>query len=214
MNTKQPYPIFHNKRSLSPAKKLQLLANAGWTFAKLTIFSLPVYNNDELPAIQKEIKLIYASSFNAYDSYVEFCQRMLLAMNYYPGQYCQTILCDKAPSWFRSETEGYIKTRSLYEDLLAKRKQAPSLHIQWKALAEAVLDITEIYSEEIAAYWTRWFKEREAEVEAKLFIQALQIQNRDTRVFERSIKANMRSCEKLFEASVITGSKNIDQNQY
>lgn len=176
MNTKQLNEEYHYKSGFAAKENLDTLAAAGWTFAKVTLFHSHLYYDHELLQLHRQMVRLMATGNSPYDTYLEFCQRLMLAVDFIT-RYREGVLCTSAIQWFRPTfTDGFARTGPMYERLLQKREQDPLWKKQWKVLAEAILDITEGHSQEKFEYWITWFKKRRARYELFIFVRAIEYQ--------------------------------------
>ncbi|HMK03288.1 MAG TPA: hypothetical protein VK489_03815 [Ferruginibacter sp.] len=112
------------------------------------------------------IRRILLAANNPYNSYMEFCERVLLFRNHLAGHHC--LVVSDPVLWLKSN-KGFGLTESWYASLKYVRISLPlNLHT-YKALAEAALEIAEEPSSSNFDYWTRWFAAKHAYDELKLF---------------------------------------------
>ena len=185
MNTKQQRIEYHHRSGFEAKENLDILAGAGFAFACVTVFRTHPF--DEATAIQigRTIASLFRNCNNPYDAYIEFCQRLLLALDEQPLLFRKMQLSKGALLWLRLHDEGYALTESMYQQLLEKRKRNALFKLKWKALAEAVLEITEEQSQERFEYWITWFRKRHASHELFLFINAIEFQANTTYEHDR-----------------------------
>jgi hypothetical protein len=176
MNTKQKKIQPYDTGVLHEKEELELFAKAGWTFANVCLFYNQHFYDHELKRVRGQIYRFISNTNNPYDAYMEFCQRILLAVDYFT-KYQRGAFCMNACVWFQPSCKnGYAKTGSMYERLLKKREKNPSWKKQWKPLAEAVLEISEGHIDEKFEYWINWFEERKADYELFIFLRAIDFQ--------------------------------------
>ena len=176
MNTKQKKNIPYDTGIHHEKETLDLFAKAGWTFAKVCLFYTQFFYDHELMHVRGQIYRIISNGSNPYDAYMEFCQRILLAVDYIT-RYQGGALCKNCCVWFLpSCKEGYVKTGLMYERHLKRREKSPQWKKQWKPLAEAVLEMSEGHIDEKFEYWINWFEERKAHYELFIFMRAIEFQ--------------------------------------
>ncbi len=172
MNTKQQNIEYHHRSAFEANENLDTLAAAGWGFARVILFSTRFNNEKQNQKILSYIRRFLAGANNPYDAYIEFCHRIMLFTQYIM-RYKKGVPPACALTWFNpSYPEGFEKTRIMQERFLQKRELEPSWKKHWKALAEAVLDITEDGSTQNFEYWINWFRQRRAGIYLYLFLQA------------------------------------------
>ena len=176
MNTKQQYIEYHHRSAFESNENPDVLARAGFTFASVTLLSYRQLDELETTQLVRAIAGMLRNSHNAYDAYMEFCLRLLLARDAHPWHFRKTCPGNNALEWLKNQNNGYACTGSLYQQLLQKRKQHVLYKANWSALAEAVLDLIEDGTPEKFEYWIHWFRKRHARYELFIFLKAIEFQ--------------------------------------
>ena len=185
MNTKNINTEYHHKSAFASNENLDTLAAAGWSFARPILFSSRLYNESRREKIHGYIRRFMASAGDPYKAYLEFCLRILLALDHI-ARYEKGLLTTGAPVWFNpSFSEGFARTEPMYERYLQKKTGRSLWGKNWKALTESVLDITEDATTENFEYWINWFRQRRAWVQLYLFLQAHTYNNFRNLVYEK-----------------------------
>jgi len=170
MNTKQQHIEYHYKSAFESHENAKTLAAAAWDLVNAILDLGRYLNCREKPQFQRAIKNFIAARSDYYLGYLEFCERILL-LNEDLTQYGEYDLTDWQ-TWF-DQGNYFDSTKKDYELLLKKRAADPELKKNWKALAEAILEMQETPSPYILLYWENWFKERNAVPEFELFRRSI-----------------------------------------
>ena len=176
MNTKQQYIEYHHKAAFEASENLDTIAAAGLTFASVVLFHLTLSGEAATKPVIQTIRGLFINTNNPYDAYMEFCERLLLALDNYTCHFSGTAFGHNALDWLRCKNNGYACTESLYHQLLQKRKLNAMYKMNWRSLAEAVLDCIEDGSPERFEYWIHWFRVRHARFEMFIFLKAIEFQ--------------------------------------
>jgi len=166
MNTTQQHIEYHYKSAFASHENVKTLATAAWDLATAAFDLKQLFKGSNRARMQKAIKDFICKKCDYYLGYLEFCERILL-LNEHPSRY-RGYCFSEWSNWF-GEGNYFDSTKNDYEALLKKRKTDPELKKNWKALAEAVLEMQEAPSPYILLYWENWFVERNAVEEFELF---------------------------------------------
>ena len=170
MNTRQQHTEYHYKSAFLSHDNAKTLAAAAWDLGKATLdFENRFRPNDRIK-MQRAIKNFIAAKCDYYLGYLEFCERLLLLDG--GGTSYRGYSLSEWENWF-DHGNYFDSTKNDYERLQQKRKTDPELKKNWKALAEAILEMQETPSPYILLYWENWFVERNAMDEFELFRKAI-----------------------------------------
>jgi len=173
MNTKQKNDQqFYHRSAYAGNENLHILAEAGWNYAWVVLFSTHRYCKAQQEKIINHIFNFLAGNSQAFEGYIEFCKRISLAADH-TGKHNNGRMPIPALVWFDpSYTEGFQRTGLLYKQFLEKPFFQKGQARHWKALAEAILDNIEENSKTSFDYWANWFRQRRAWEFLYFFIQA------------------------------------------
>ena len=148
-------------------EKQNNLANAAWLFAYSALWNNVAFSKTEIADSKNFIKE-WLKARNPEKAFINFCQRIILArLN------VESLNSDflALPSlWFDPENpEGYAVIKEWLDEIRIIRRSLPGFKIAIKALAEAVLELSEEPTEENFKYWRSYFIEKQEPVLLNLF---------------------------------------------
>ena len=183
MNTKQQHSEYHHKSGFEAKENLDTLAAAGFALARTTLFSgLEIYDAEKTWIMQR-IAFLCRDSNSAYDGYIDFCQQIPFYLEHYPQK--KGVMTGQDPfEWVK-----YLSSSAINRQI--QKDQTP-VRPNWKTLAEAVLDITETYQQDMVDYWLNWFIARKAGLELRVFIRVIKFHLSITDQFGKLRPADMR----------------------
>ena len=151
MNTKQTDTEYN---PAPPSKEyLQVLEKAAWSCAKAIIFYRHNYTEEELQKIKPQIRNFLLATTDPFKNYLEFCQRLLLARKHITNDQLAS-----PANWFSPAcNNGFYQTGRAYKALLKQRENHPLCRKEWKALAQAILEMHETPEISVFTYWEKWF---------------------------------------------------------
>lgn len=167
-NPKQPPQHWPDVDAIAP----ETYVNAAWVCAHVALWGNDIFSAAEVSRIKWQIHGHIIDEHDSYAAYIAFCERVLLARQYItgrPGRYAP------APSaWLDAHNQhGFNGTLRWHIQLAQRRKANPLHRLEWKALAEAILEITENPAAEHYEYWCIYFSERNQTQALALFRQSV-----------------------------------------
>lgn len=151
--------------SIKDPKGDKLMAEAAYWLAICAIWPAKSISNKDAVETCKLVQSIICDGKYRFNNYIALCERILL-FKAYAIEY--KVVIPSPLKWFRLELES-SPTSVLYKSLLRKRIKEPLYRLEWKGLAEAVLDLSEDGSDKCIGYWEKWLSERNAFEELRLF---------------------------------------------
>jgi len=148
------------------------LVAAGWNLAYTALWNGEEFSKTEIEIAQISIKHYISNTAEPYKGYLMFCQRVLMARQYLlnnPDKYVPVPTAWLCPCNFN----GYVGTERWYTRLQEIRKSQPLFRHQYKALAEALLEMMEEPTSDNFHYWRGWFAERECHATMNVFLSAV-----------------------------------------
>lgn len=146
-----------------------VLVNAAWNFAHMALWSHCLFSTLEKDKAKKAIRLYLLHSPDPEKAYYNFCQRVLLARDYVNKNPARFI--PLPAQWLDESNEnGFAGTAAWLDQMLDKRSSLPLYRREWKALAEAVLEMATDASEKNFWYWKIYFLERGESALWELFL--------------------------------------------
>ena len=113
MNKEQFFWQFR-KTCFDKKLSLQILTHAAWSFSMMSLFSGHEYNHLQEVEIKERIYLFLSIQPDLYDGYIEFCERILLAIPMERRQK-EYKVHNSALEWIRpGEPGGFENTRALF----------------------------------------------------------------------------------------------------
>jgi hypothetical protein len=148
---------------------MNVLVTAAWNFAHMTLWSQCLFSTLEKDKARKAIRLYLVQSPDPEKAYDHFCQRVLLAREYVQKDPSRFI---PLPAHWLDEknVNGFAGTQAWLDQMLDKRASLPLYRREWKALAEAVLEMATDASEKNFWYWKIYFLERGERTLWELFL--------------------------------------------
>jgi hypothetical protein len=144
------------KGYLNANAEVQQLVDSAWNFAYNALWGMTIFSSKEINAAKARIHEYLTLAKNPRKAFLSFCQRVLLARHYITqvkGRYIPL------PSvWFDKDNQnGFIGTRSWFQEIKAIRESLPNYKQEIKALAEAVLEFSDEPSVNNYQYWRQYF---------------------------------------------------------
>ncbi len=144
---------------IKSSKCINVMVHAAWNFAHMALWSHNLLSKLEKDKARKAIRQYLLDSDDPEQAYYNFCQRVLLAREYVaqgshrfiplPSQWLDT-----------NNPNGFSGTEAWLDQMLDKRSSLPLYRREWKAIAEALLEIATDDSEKTFWYWKIYFLER------------------------------------------------------
>ena len=150
-------------------QNLHSLIHACWSVAYTSLWNTCTFSTSEKEYAMQAIKKLLVTAKDVYKEAIRFCERVLLAKEYIN---CQAGRFIPLPTvWFNSNNDkGYAGTKKWHDHLLSVRASLPLHKIEYKAFAEAALEMMEDARPEIFAYWKSYFTEKRTPVLLQLFM--------------------------------------------
>lgn len=157
---KSTTPSFSIIRGLLMGRSpMQELVDAAWLFAYTALWNHCIFSGAEKETVKQLICAELSTMANTSKAFIQFCERIILARN-------ETVLFpenkDVLPSyWFsKYSTNGYVTAARRLESISMIRHAVPGHKIEIKALAEAVLELSQEPTASNFLYWRSYFIER------------------------------------------------------
>lgn len=167
-----------NKYVTVPAPDLKSMIEAATGCCLLALWPGGITEEKEVSLLKQGFRAFLVQQPDQYGRFVELVQRILLTKEYYRlyGRTNKPCL----PSLWLADASGFLLSASWYKALEKKRKTIPLYKLEWKALAEALLEITEQGSLGLLRYWNNWFLKHNAVTEMLLFHKYIVLRNYDS----------------------------------
>ncbi|MCU7551609.1 hypothetical protein OCK74_20990 [Chitinophagaceae bacterium LB-8] len=149
---------------------LNLMVRAAWNFAYTALWAHNLFSSQEKERAQNAIRQYLLQCTDRERAYYCFCERVLLAREYVrQGNHRYIPL----PShWLdRNNPNGFAGTEAWLDQMLDRRSSLPLYRWEWKALAEAVLEMARDDSDKTFWYWKIYFLERGEGLLWELFLE-------------------------------------------
>lgn len=152
-------------------RQISIYTHAAWLCAYTALYYGLLFSPAELEVAKNRITQHFLQQQEVFKSYIAFCERVLQARQYILNGSNRYV---PFPSvWLDPQNStGFSGTAEWHSRLQQQRKAAPLFRIEWKALAEAILEMIEEGTNETYQYWCSYFIERKALSELSLFRQA------------------------------------------
>jgi hypothetical protein len=159
-----------NQSTINPY--LEHLIHTAWHLACTALWNNEVFSDKEKEEARSAIKHYLLSATDAYQAYLMFCQRVLLARQYITKSSNRYM---PLPShWLDKNNEtGFAGTSKWYDKIREVRASLPIYKIELKALAEAILEMKEEPTAANFQYWRNYFIEKKAPGLLFLFLATL-----------------------------------------
>jgi hypothetical protein len=168
----QKNTILQNETRSSRRYDVKVLVHAAWNFANTALWSHCLFSSLEKDKARKAIRLFLVQSPDTEKAYYHFCQRVLLAKEYVRKDSNRFI--PLPAQWLdESNVNGFAGTEAWLKQMLDRRSSLPLYRREWKALAEAVLEMALDASEKNFWYWKIYFLERREWELWRLFLGAV-----------------------------------------
>lgn len=152
-----------------PKHEMQRLVHAAWNFAYTALWSKCIFSSLERERAKSAISGYLLQNPDPEKAFYNFCQRVLLAKEFVgkaPGRFIPLPV-----HWLAANNpNGFAGTEAWLHQMLHKRSSLPLYRREWKALAEAVLEMASDASEKNFWYWKIYFLERRESELWKLFL--------------------------------------------
>ena len=150
----------------------ELYSQAAWNLSYSAFWELLDFSIVEIDTAMKFIKEFIYKGDDPYDNYLIFCQRVIMAYSYIKRENGKYV---PLPSnWFdKANDNGFAGTAKWMDALNNKRKALPLYRIELKAMAEAVLEMTEDPTVANFRYWKTYLLDRKQEGLYSLFISVV-----------------------------------------
>ena len=149
------------KGFLEQATEIDKLTNIAWSFAHTALWNSCIFSEKEIAVAKLNIKALLLAAKNPTRCYNIFCQRVLLARQYVLASPTRFI---PLPSvWLDNQNPlGFAGTKAWYLNIKKQRASLPNYKIELKALAVAVLEMSEDPTTKNFQYWKNYFVEKNA----------------------------------------------------
>jgi hypothetical protein len=147
------------ENTIKSTGNINLLVHAAWNFAYTALWNQSIFSLAEKDEAKRLVRQYLLSYQHSEKGYYNFCQRVLLAKEYVRQNNQRFI---PIPSvWLDNHNaNGFAGTEAWMNKLLEKRASVPLYKRNWKALAEAVLEMANDDTEQVFWYWKIYFQER------------------------------------------------------
>lgn len=143
------------------------MTQAAWALSIIIFWPVSVFSEEEIKKTKKHIRQFLINAADPYKAYLEYCQRILLMRQYLLDNDGATI--PELPSHWLQARHGFPISAIWFKTLQRVRTALPLYKHDMKALAEAVLEMTEDPTASNFNYWISWFKARNANDELMMF---------------------------------------------
>jgi hypothetical protein len=151
-----------NKNNIKP------YITAAWACAHTALWNEYLFALNERSKAEGFIGQYISQSKDPYKAYINFCERVLLTRQYIRNGNSRYV---PFPStWLDpQQAYGFAGTASWHDRLGQQRKACPLFRMEWKALAEGILEMVEEGTGKFYRYWCTYFLEHKAIEELLLF---------------------------------------------
>jgi hypothetical protein len=150
---------------------IEHLLHTAWNLCSTALWNDSEFSDKEKDEARNIIKQYLAQATDPYKAYLAFCERVLLARQYIHRYARSSSYLPLPTEWLdQNNMSGFTGTKKWYERLLSVRASLPVYKIENKALAEAVLEMSEEPSADNFVYWRRYFIEKGASGLLQLFL--------------------------------------------
>ena len=167
MKKKSSHPSgadLHAVRGFKPAHDtVHELTNTAWQFAYSVLWNNDLFSASEKEEAKCHIWIYLTSSPHPTRAFLQFCQRVVLTSQHLSEMNAGVLFL---PSIFLDQDNpaGFIRTKDWFDQVREIRHSLPQYKMELKALAEAVLEISEEPSPKIFRYWRNYFMEKKEPV--------------------------------------------------
>lgn len=179
MNTQKVKPISAQENPLKAIKgykdqveKVNAIVDTAWNVAQTALWNTSIFSKKEVEEAKEWISFYFLNSKDLYKAYSVFCQRVLLARQYITNSTNRYV---PLPSvWLNPENEnGFVGTRSWYEQVITIRESLPNHKMELKAFGEAVWELSQEPSTSNFHYWRNYFIEAGTNGLLNLFLSTI-----------------------------------------
>lgn len=136
------------------------LTELSWQLLSTMLYFSFLFSQHEIMKTKILIKRFLLCADDTYQGYVEFSQRIMLAREKMMKSK-KPVLCSIPSIWMHPAfPDGFEATGRVYESLMSIRRSFPLCRIELRAVAEALLELSECPTHDNFRYWQRWFQER------------------------------------------------------
>jgi hypothetical protein len=160
-----------------PSPDLKSMIEAATGCCLLVLWPGRITEKKEVNLLKQGFRAFLLQQPDQYGRFVELVQRILLTKEYY-RLYGLANTAQLASQWL-DDGNGFLLSATWFKALEKKRNTIPLYKLEWKALAEALLEITEEGSLELLRYWNNWFRKHNAVAEMLLFHKYIVMRNYD-----------------------------------
>lgn len=129
------------------------MADAATALSIAALWPVRAISHAEKDWLRKRIRFILFSQQDHFNAYLEYCQRILLYLEYVKNE--PGITYSDPIDWIQPGN-GYSVARVLYKEVQVMRLRNRTFRKELKWVAEAALEITEGV-DDARAYWEKWF---------------------------------------------------------
>jgi hypothetical protein len=151
---------------------IDLYTEAAWNLSYSAFWELYEFSIAEIETARQFISGFISNGNDPYANYLTYCQRVLMAYSFIRNENGKYV---PLPSnWFdKKNDKGFSGTIKWMDALNLKRKSVPLHRIELKAMAEAVLEMTEDPSVPNFRYWKSYLIDRKQEWLYFLFVSVV-----------------------------------------
>jgi hypothetical protein len=160
-----------------PSPDLTSMIEAATGCCLLVLWPGRITEKKEVNLLKQSFRAFLLQQPDQYGRFVELVQRIILTKEYH-RLFGLTNTAQPLSQWL-DDGNGFLLSATWFRALETKRKTIPLYKLEWKALAEALLEITEEGSLELLRYWNNWFLKHNAVTEMLLFHQYIVLRNYD-----------------------------------
>ena len=146
---------------------LNVFTNIATILALMTLWPGKTFHPRQAMQATQHVHRFLMRHRNKYDAYFEFCQRILLTRQHiteHPEWLSGT------PAFWFFDKSGFALSAGWFQEMEEKRKKDPLHLARYKALAEALLEMSEDASTYLFDYWINWFRISNADEELSIFL--------------------------------------------
>ena len=151
----QTPPLRIASNNQASANELKHLVDTAWCFTSSALWNNSEFSSREIQQAKNSIESLLSTG-NRKKAFIDFCQRVLLARHYiikHPGKYIPL-----PSAWLDKENKfGFFGTKAWMDRVNNMRQSLPAYKQEIKAMAEAVLELSQEPSAGNYNYWRSYF---------------------------------------------------------
>lgn len=147
--------------------EVKQLVDSAWNFAYNSLWAMTILSTKEIETVKERIHEFLNSAKSPRQEFLSFCQRILLARQRLNTKARYAAL----PSIWLDENnkDGYGGTKPVLEEIMSIRESLPQCREDIQAMAEAVLEFSDIPSLQNYQYWRQYFIKKQNRALLSLF---------------------------------------------